>query len=761
MKHRSGILALPLIACLAMAIPAQQAGGNVLSANPAAFGPGMDPSQGFIGIDVAVTDAQGNAVTGLKQADFKLLDEGQPMPLVSFAASGATSPAPGDSPVTVILVLDDADLLPANRPEAQSDVESFMRANSGRLAQPVTVYRVTGDKLYGAGPSRDGNALADQIASGTTMRAVWKPVQTAITRGPTDEVEISALKSSDPSLPRTEIVPEREPIAIRALGAIAVEQRRLPGRKLLFWIGPGWRVDLIPDVVKSEVPLEKIFRSMTEFSTRLREARIELSVANRWLGREAGRSMLTQSQVSRFAANARVEGLEPYYNLALQVLAIRTGGQVLTTNDDLAATVHSDRNNIPRLIGEHIAEAGNYYCLTFDPPPTGTVDEYHRLNVELARPGLTAHIATGYYDQPVFYDQPMPATEQATVAQLEQMLARKQSDRAMATELAGLEMSERISTPRLESWLERMPGSRSRQALTAVADASALLPPPAAEVLSLAPPDMAARQAMLSRVADFLAQHVPRLPNFYAERTTVQYGEPPPQMDQTWKTAQPDRKLYFERSATEHIFFEGGKEAVDRQKLKVKQSPQKDLLETTGTFGSILVLALKAAAAPGGMLTWSHWENGAAGPLAVFDYVSAPDMRNYEVGFCCLAVDQGMYSFRRLATFRGELAIDPPTGHILRLTVKADLQPRLPLEASAIMVEYGPVAMGSQTYFCPLRSISISRQRRLWELDEWGMKFKIYGPFKTVLNDVTFDRYHLFRSQTTILPGFVPVPQTQ
>ena len=266
---------------------------------------------------------------------------------------------------------------------------------------------------------------------------------------------------------------------------------------------------------------------------------------------------------------------------------------------------------------------------------------------------------------------------------------------------------------------------------------------------------------MLTRVADYLAREVPRLPNFYAERTTVQFGEPHPEQGQTWKTAQPDRKLYYERTTTDHIYFEEGKETTDRQKLKVKEGTQQDLLETTGTFGPILVLVLKAAASPGGMLTWSRWEKGSAGPVAVFHYVSSPNMRDYEVGFCCLAVDEVNIPFRRRVTFRGEIAIDPPTGHILRLTVKADLEPRLPLKNSSIMVEYGPVVMGGQTYFCPLRSVSISRARLVWEIEEWDMRFKIYGPFKTILNDVTFSGYHLFRAQTTILPGFVPVPQSQ
>lgn len=753
------MLVLLLISCLSAA-QAPPGSGKVLLPNSAAFGPGMDPSQGRVGIDVSVTDAQGRAVTGLTQADFRLLDEGEPLPLVSFAASSATGPVPGDPPVSVILVLDDPDLLPANRPEAQSDLERFLRANGGRLAHTVTVYRVTSDKLYATAPSLDGSALADQIASGMNMRAVWKPEGTAMVRGPASQAEIYSLPASDPTLPHYVVEPLRETMAMKALGAIAVEQRRIPGRKLLFWIGPGWRVDL-----KAEEGSEKartiIFNNMTEFSTRLREARIELSVANRWLGREAGRSLLTQSEIDRYVAEGPIEGQQPYYNLALQVLAIRSGGEVLTTGNDLLAAAQPSRNNIPRLIAEHIAEASDYYRLTFDPPRTNIVDEYHRLNVELARPGLTARTVSGYFDEPVFYDQPFPVTAQVTLVELEQRLAAKHSDRELANELAGLQLTERLSTPRLDAWLNRMPGERSRLTLTAMADASGFLPPPVDELLTRPPPDMAARQAMIAHVVDFMVRETPRLPNFYAERTTVQYGEQPPKKDRTWKTAQPDRKLAYERTDTDHIYFEDGKETTDRIKTKVDNGSVDDLLQTSGTFGPILTLVLKAAASPGGKLTWSRWERGSAGPVAVFHYVSAPGMRNYEVGFCCLALDLGTVPFRTHPIFQGELTLDPDTGHILRLTVKADLEPRLPLKNSSIVVEYGPVPMGGKTYICPLRSVSTSRQRRVWVIHEWGMAFKVYGPFRSVLDDGTFSHYHLFRAQTTILPGFVPVPQTQ
>jgi hypothetical protein len=114
--------------------------------------------------------------------------------------------------------------------------------------------------------------------------------------------------------------------------------------------------------------------------------------------------------------------------------------------------------------------------------------------------------------------------------------------------------------------------------------------------------------------------------------------------------------------------------------------------------------------------------------------------------------------FRKRTGYQGEIAIDPASGTILRLTVIADLEPRLPLLTSEIMVEYGPVMIGGKTYTGPARSVSISRQRTVTILNEWGESFGVGGRFETILNDVAFGQCHVFRSESRMLPGYRPVP---
>jgi len=75
---------------------------------------------------------------------------------------------------------------------------------------------------------------------------------------------------------------------------------------------------------------------------------------------------------------------------------------------------------------------------------------------------------------------------------------------------------------------------------------------------------------------------------------------------------------------------------------------------------------------------------------------------------------------------------------------------------SDIMIEYGPVEIGGKTYVCPLRSVSIMRSRAIRIVSEWDEAFRSWGPYATMLNDVSFDGYHMFRSESRMLTGFTP-----
>jgi hypothetical protein len=107
------------------------------------------------------------------------------------------------------------------------------------------------------------------------------------------------------------------------------------------------------------------------------------------------------------------------------------------------------------------------------------------------------------------------------------------------------------------------------------------------------------------------------------------------------------------------------------------------------------------------------------------------------------------------------------TGAIRRLKLIFDLKSTTPLAQSEIMVEYGPVNIGGKTYFCPVKSVSVSRGRSVAVLSEtlnararnqWRESFRTYGPYATLLNEVTFESFHLFHADSRMLTG-PPTPR--
>jgi hypothetical protein len=344
----------------------------------------------------------------------------------------------------------------------------------------------------------------------------------------------------------------------------------------------------------------------------------------------------------------------------------------------------------------------------------------------------------------------------ATVEDVQRILAEDKSkrDAEIARQLSGLKLTERMSSAKLKSLEQSAPGTKSRRALLALADASMFLTPAAADVLSEAPPDLNEQRRMLALTVEYLAKALPRLPNFYATRTIVRFED----MQSGRRTRAGSRNHSSWRqvgSSQVVVAYRDGKEVINpREWGKHPHHSEGEGLITRGTFGPILSVVFVDAAHGGGFI-WSRWERGSSGTVAVFRYRVAKDQSHYSVGSHGRSNNQE--DAQQVTGYHGEVAIDPATGTILRLTVQAEQPLGSPILEGDIMVEYAPVEIGGKTYTCPIRSVSIVMR---------GMGIMGVYPFTrsastsdtTLLNDMTFENYHQFRSDSRILIGNIPVP---
>jgi hypothetical protein len=263
--------------------------------------------------------------------------------------------------------------------------------------------------------------------------------------------------------------------------------------------------------------------------------------------------------------------------------------------------------------------------------------------------------------------------------------------------------------------------------------------------------------------AKYLKEVIPKLPDFFAIRTTTEYEQPSPQKADAWKTALADQSLREAVIEKATLRYRNGHEEQDTEKRQASPSARRRDLNLIGVFSPILGSVLGDATRGDSILIWSHWEQGERGREAVFRYFVRGENPHYNVKYCCLV---GGRTFLMSPRYLGELTIDPGTRAILRLTMQAELgsilepnlNPVLAAKEAAAMIEYGPVEIGGKEYICPHRSVVIMRVRTVTTLTVWGQTFEIYAPYETRLNDIVYTDYHKFGAEARMLPGFDVVP---
>jgi len=341
------------LTCLLLIALFCTAAASAQQANPQA-----QPASGKIFLDVVVSPKSGPPVADLQQQDFTLLDNNSPQPITSF------QPVTGrQAPVEVVLVIDAINSDARTVSYERIQIDKFLLAEGGRLAFPVAIAVATDT----------GVKLAENFSSdGNVLRA-------AMDR---DQIGLRDIGRSSGFYGAT----ERLQYSLQALNQLAAGEAPHPGRKILVWISPGWPLLSGPNVQLDGKQQGEIFAQIVSLSTQLRQARVTLYNVNP-IG--AGESVFRATYYEEFLKGVSKPSQADLGNLGLQVLAIQSGGLALEFNNDLTA-----------LLQQCISDIAPYYELSFVAAPAERPDEYHHVEIKLAKSGLIARTSQGYYAQP-------------------------------------------------------------------------------------------------------------------------------------------------------------------------------------------------------------------------------------------------------------------------------------------------------------------------------------------------------------------------
>jgi VWFA-related protein len=315
-----------------------------------------------IRLNVVVNDKSGKPVSDLQQQDFQILDNKSPQPILSFEAVAGTHAT--TDPLEVILIIDAVNIPYTRVAYARDQLKRFLRQDNGVLAWPLIIGFLSdsGLELQGA-PSRDGNALATFLDQNQSALRIINRSQGFW--GKEDQMQLSVK-------------------AFEQLGQYA---GRIPGRKIVICLSPGWPMLSGPNMELTKNEEEVIFNNIVALSTELRESGITLYDVDPLGTTDSGsfRTFYWESFIKgvRSAKDAQIG------NLALQVLAFQSGGRVLNSNNDVTAEIETC-----------VRDANTYYILSFAPEPADGPNDYHTIQVKIDRPKLKAQTLDGYYAQP-------------------------------------------------------------------------------------------------------------------------------------------------------------------------------------------------------------------------------------------------------------------------------------------------------------------------------------------------------------------------
>jgi VWFA-related protein len=318
----------------------------------------VQPGSAKISLDVVVAPKSGRPVADLQQQDFTVLDNKTPQTITSF------KPVTGrDANLEVIVVSDAVNADYQTVSIERNEIDKFLRVEGGQLAHPTLLAVVTDKGIQILGEfSTDGNALSAELDK--------------------EDVGLRDLTRSAGYYGAA----ERLQISLKALDQLVASESPRAGRKVMLWVSPGWPLLSGPHTDLDSKEQQQIFRDIVAVSTQLRQARVTLYNVSP-LG--AGESVFRASYYEEFLKGVSKPGQVSIGNLALQVLAVQSGGLAFDSTNDIAGALQNC-----------LADTVPYYEISFASAPADKPDEYHQLEIKVAKPGLIARTRRGYYTSP-------------------------------------------------------------------------------------------------------------------------------------------------------------------------------------------------------------------------------------------------------------------------------------------------------------------------------------------------------------------------
>jgi VWFA-related protein len=305
-------------------------------------------------LDLFVRDSGDAPVTGLKQEDLFVRDNGLEKQLTSFVEVSKDA-----TPPTVVLVFDLINNNVSYSITLREKLTKILLANGGQLKYPTILSIMSSTGISGNEvPTTNGAALAKMLAQ--------------VPMGPDVNRRLAGGVGAQ----------QRINSSIKALNITIASILKLPGRKMILWMSQGW--ELMGDLPLDPGQEKEMFATIMRYSAVMRHAEIALYMLNT-LGSEE--DVRTQQEYQLYLKGVNTPSKTSPADIGLEVLSTQSGGLVLNSND------------LSLMYERCLKDAGQHYEIEFPADAVKKNVAFHEIQVKVNRPGTTVRTRNGYYAQ--------------------------------------------------------------------------------------------------------------------------------------------------------------------------------------------------------------------------------------------------------------------------------------------------------------------------------------------------------------------------
>jgi hypothetical protein len=348
------------------------------------------------------------------------------------------------------------------------------------------------------------------------------------------------------------------------------------------------------------------------------------------------------------------------------------------------------------------------------------------------------------------------------------MQQSSKSDAKVAALLKEVELSEELTVSTMNNLLNYAPGPQSREYIYVLEARSANLTPPASELPDTPAPDADAQQVILAKTAAYVTTFYAQTPALTATKTTLRYQDNVDALAPSWGISGGNSSvevgslfsnhrtsLFHSTEAT--IASEHGTEKLPSEKDKTPWGANGMIALQQPDPGLASIFQQAQAA---GSIKWLRWELVYGRHVAVYSFGVPKKDSRLDVDICCFpkvnqagdltfylyvtnelpvmqvsssygstpppadsgdmggksydsgAGAKGNYQastewrdFKAIVPYHGELFINPDTGIVVRMIIKADLKSDDVVQQMDTRIDYGPVKADDRLLVVPLKTI--------------------------------------------------------